>query len=42
MPETDKRHILDNDIFTYHVNNNYKVLIYWYGKRVMILKCQEA
>jgi hypothetical protein len=42
MPETDKRHNLDNDIFTYHVNKDGKVLIYWYGKRVMILKGVEA
>ena len=42
MPEIDKRHILENEIFTYRVSKDDKVLIYWHGKHVMILKGTEA
>lgn len=42
MPEIDKRHVLNNEVFTYRMSKDNKVFIYWNGKRVIILKEQEA
>jgi hypothetical protein len=42
MTEIDKRHVLDNKIFTFHAIKEDKVFIYWYGKQVTTLKGQEA
>ncbi len=33
---------MDNKVFTYHINKDDKVFIYWNGKPVMILKDREA
>ena len=42
MDEVDKRNILDDEVFTYRVNKDEKVFIYWRGKQVKILKGEEA
>ncbi|MBI5353015.1 MAG: hypothetical protein HZB50_10285 [Chloroflexi bacterium] len=42
MTEIDKRHVLDNKIFTYRTIKEDKVFIYWYEKQVTILKGKEA
>ena len=42
MSEVDKRHILDNEVFTYLATKDGKVFIYWHGKQVKTLKGQEA
>jgi hypothetical protein len=42
MPEIDKRHVLDNKIFTYRTIKADKVFIYWHEKQVAALKGQEA
>jgi hypothetical protein len=42
VTEIDKRHILDNTIFTYQTIKDDKVFIYWRTKRVTILKGKEA
>ena len=42
MTEIDKRHILDNNIFTYQAVKDDKIFIYWHEKRVTILKGKEA
>ncbi len=41
MIEIDKRHVLDDNVFTYRVSKD-KVFIYWHGKQVTILKGKEA
>ena len=42
MGEIDKRHVLDDEVFTYRVSKDDKVFIYWLGKQVTILKGKEA
>ena len=42
MTEIDKRHVLDNNIFTYRAIKDDKIFIYWHEKRVKILKGKEA
>jgi len=42
MDEIDKRHHLDDEIFSYQVNNENKVFIFWKGKQVKVLKGKEA
>lgn len=43
MSEIDKRHKLDEEVFSYQANkDNSKVFIFWNGKQVMILKEKEA
>lgn len=42
MTEIDKRHVLDNKIFTYRTIKEDRVFIYWYEKQVTTLKGQEA
>ena len=42
MTEIDKRQILENEVFTYHVSKDDKVFIYWCGKQVTVLKGKEA
>jgi ribonuclease HIII len=42
MSEIDKRNRLDQEVFSYRVNKDHKVTIYWYGKQVMILKGKNA
>ncbi len=42
MTEIDKRHVLDNNIFTYQAIKDDKIFIYWHEKRVKILKGKEA
>ena len=37
----DKRGVLDEEIFSYRESKD-KVFIFWYNKRVMILKGQQA
>ncbi len=40
--EVDKRHILDNEVFTYFSTGNGKVFIHWYGKQIKILSGDQA
>ena len=42
MDEIDKRNRLDDDVFTYQVNKDKKVFIYWRGRQVRVLKGKEA
>ncbi|HUN21692.1 MAG TPA: hypothetical protein PK299_01010 [Anaerolineales bacterium] len=42
MNKIDKRNRLDDDVFTYQVNKENKLFIYWKGKQVKILKGEEA
>lgn len=42
MTEIDKRHILDNEVFSYFQTKDGKVFICWYGKQVKTLKGPEA
>jgi hypothetical protein len=42
MTEIDKRHVLDEQVFTYRVSKDDKVFISWYGKQVAILDGKEA
>lgn len=39
---TDKRNLLDEEVFTYWVNQENKVFIAWHGKQVMMLKGKDA
>lgn len=39
--EIDKRNILDNEPFSYKITKDKKVLIYWNGKQVSILRGKE-
>ena len=42
MGEIDKRHHFDEEVFTYRATKEGRVLLYWYGKQVMILKGMRA
>lgn len=38
----DKRNLLDEEVFTYRVNQENKVFIAWHGKQVTVLKGKDA
>lgn len=40
--EVDKRNILDKEPFSYKLTKDKKILIYWNGKQVLILKGKES
>jgi len=40
--EVDKRHILDDEVFTYFSTRNGKVFIQWCGKQVKTLSGHQA
>ncbi|WOO34738.1 hypothetical protein R2R35_13100 [Anaerocolumna sp. AGMB13020] len=42
MGEADKRNKLDEIPFTFEVSKDKKVFIFWYGKRVTILKEKDS
>lgn len=42
MDNVDKRNRLDEEIFTYRINKDNKVFIFWNGKQIMILKGSES
>lgn len=42
MGEIDKKHHLDEDIFSYRGTKDGKVFLFWHGKQVMILKGMAA
>ena len=42
MDEIDKQNRLNDDVFTYQVNKDKKVFIYWRGRQVRVLKGKEA
>lgn len=42
MFEVDKRNILKDEVFSYHINKQKKVFIYWRGQQVKILKGMPA
>lgn len=42
MPEVDKRHKLDDDVFTFTSTKNGKAFIFWRGKRVKTLSGEQA
>jgi hypothetical protein len=42
MPEVDKRHKLDEDVFAFTSTKNGKVFICWHGKQVKTLSGQDA
>lgn len=42
MGEVDKRNRLDEEVFSYRVNQEGKVFLSWYNRQVKILKGKEA
>ena len=42
MGKVDKRNRLEEEIFTYNINKDNKVFIFWNGKRIMILAGSES
>lgn len=42
MSEVDKRNRLDEEVFSYRLNQEGKVLLFWHGRQVKILKGKEA
>jgi hypothetical protein len=42
MTGIDKRHVLEDEIFTYRLSKDGKVFISWRGRQVTILKGKEA
>lgn len=42
MENVDKRNRLDEEVFTYKINKDNKVFIFWNGKQIMILKGSES
>ncbi len=42
MSETDKRNRFEEDIFSYQVNKEGKIFIYWQNRQIMILKEAKA
>lgn len=42
MDNVDKRNRLDEGIFTYKINKDNKVFIFWEGKQIMILRGSES
>ena len=42
MNAVDQRNVLDNEVFTYQISKEKKVVISWNGKQVRILKGKEA
>lgn len=42
MDNIDKRHRLDEEVFSYRTTKDNKVFISWHGKQVMILKGKQA
>ncbi len=42
MSEIDKRHHLDEAVFSYRATKDGKVFLYWHNKQVIILKGMAA
>ncbi len=42
MGNVDKRNRLEEEIFTYNINKDNKVFIFWNGKQIMILAGNES
>ncbi|MEP7286150.1 MAG: hypothetical protein ABI947_10325 [Chloroflexota bacterium] len=42
MDNVDKRHTFDDEVFSYQITKDNRVLIYWHGKQVTILKGTAA
>ena len=42
MTGIDKRHVLEDEIFTYRLSKDGKVFISWRGRQVAILRGMEA
>ena len=42
MDNIDKRNRLDEEVFTYKINKDNKVFIFWNGKQIMILRGSES
>lgn len=42
MTEIDKRHLLDEEVFTYRLSKDGTVAIYWHGNKVTVLSGQQA
>ncbi|KUO70556.1 MAG: hypothetical protein APF77_22005 [Clostridia bacterium BRH_c25] len=42
MKNVDKRNRLDEEVFSYKINKDNKVFIFWNGKQIMILKGSES
>jgi len=42
MGDIDKRHRLEEEVFSYKISKDKKVFIFWKGKQVMILKGKES
>ena len=42
MSEVDKRNRLDEEVFSYRLNQEGKVFLFWHGRQVKILKGKEA
>ena len=42
MGEIDKKHHLDEDVYSYRSTKDGKIFLFWNGKQVMILKGMTA
>ena len=42
MSKIDKRNVLDDEPFTYHIGKENKVFIQWQGKQVKILRGKDV
>lgn len=42
MDNVDRRNKLDEEVFTYKINKENKIFIYFKGKQIMILKGSES
>ncbi|NLS78340.1 MAG: hypothetical protein GXY76_13870 [Chloroflexi bacterium] len=42
MSQVDRRHVLEDEVFTYRAGEDGKVFICWRGKQVTVLKGQAA
>jgi hypothetical protein len=42
MDNVDKRNKLDEEVFSYKINKDNKIFIFWNGKQIMILKGSES
>jgi hypothetical protein len=42
MDEIDKKHRFDEEVFSYQATKDGRILLFWYGKQVKVLKSREA
>ncbi len=42
MSTTDKRHRFDEEVFSYRAIKDGRILLYWHGKQIKMLKGKDA